>query len=68
MSFYYSYIPVRGISVPIYLQFDHGVSSFLARQTDTTMVGMKWPYGVADIHDLVGQTKVRRDGGDGRPT
>ncbi len=56
MSFYYSYIPVRGISVPVYLQYDHGVSSYLATPADK-MLGVRWPYGVASIHNLVDRQK-----------
>jgi seipin len=48
-SFYYSYIPVRGITVPVYLQFDHGSAS-----PDTVH---KSPYGVANVHGLVSRQK-----------
>lgn len=59
-SFYYSYIPIRGISVPVYLQFDHGTtpasyltesSSVLSRETQ------KWPHGVAGVVGLVNRQK-----------
>ncbi|KAG9192923.1 hypothetical protein G6011_11657 [Alternaria panax] len=32
-SFYYNYIPVRGISVPVYLQYDHGPTLLLPTST-----------------------------------
>ncbi|CAO2647988.1 Nn.00g089100.m01.CDS01 [Neocucurbitaria sp. VM-36] len=59
-SFYYSYIPVRGITVPVYLQFDHGASSsYLTAQTDSILGGKagKWPYGIANVQGLVDRQK-----------
>ncbi|KAF1836994.1 hypothetical protein BDW02DRAFT_520070 [Decorospora gaudefroyi] len=59
-SFYYTYIPVRGIAVPVYLQFDHdAVSSYLNTQTDGTVGARmgKWPYGLANIPGLVDRQK-----------
>ncbi|KAJ4377771.1 hypothetical protein N0V83_000601 [Neocucurbitaria cava] len=59
-SFYYSYIPVRGITVPVYLQFDHGASSsFLTAQPDGILGGRteKWPYGIANVQGLVDRQK-----------
>jgi seipin len=59
-SFYYTYIPVRGISVPVYLQFDHGATSPYISQTDGTLGGSKlgkWPYGLANIPGLVDRQK-----------
>lgn len=46
-SFYYSYIPIRGLSVPVYLQFDHGAAQ----------ASQKWPHGVASLHGLVTRQK-----------
>ena len=56
-SFYYSYIPVRGISVPVYLQFDHGASSSYFSQQGGSLLGERWPYGVANIQGLVDRQK-----------
>ncbi|KAH7380179.1 putative adipose-regulatory protein-domain-containing protein [Pyrenochaeta sp. MPI-SDFR-AT-0127] len=59
-SFYYSYIPVRGITVPVYLQFDHGSSSsYLGTHTDGLLGGKtaRWPYGVAHFQGLVDRQK-----------
>ncbi|KAH8732561.1 putative adipose-regulatory protein-domain-containing protein [Phaeosphaeriaceae sp. PMI808] len=53
-SFYYSYIPVRGITVPVYLQYDH--SSFQPSsiiKSDTK----QWPYGISNIPGLVSRQK-----------
>ncbi|RYN42140.1 hypothetical protein AA0112_g2018 [Alternaria arborescens] len=63
-SFYYNYIPVRGISVPVYLQFDHGPT--ILPPTTTYPDGSsslptgkpaKWPYGLANIPGLVDRQK-----------
>ncbi|KAH9871679.1 hypothetical protein J1614_005934 [Plenodomus biglobosus] len=65
-SFYYSYIPIRGISVPVYLQYDHGASYSLAScinsaaESGGTMLGgrsTKWPYGIANVPGLVDRQK-----------
>jgi seipin len=58
-SFYYTYIPVRGITVPVYLQFDHGPASYISAQTDGMLQGKpgKWPYGLANIPGLVSRQK-----------
>ncbi|KAF2852191.1 hypothetical protein T440DRAFT_446712 [Plenodomus tracheiphilus IPT5] len=60
-SFYYSYIPVRGISVPVYLQYDHGSSIQMAQSCITssadTMKLAKWPYGIAKVPGLVDRQK-----------
>ena len=55
-SFYYSYIPVRGISAPVYLQYNHEDNS---RQTLLSIsdARAKWPYGVANIPGLVSRQK-----------
>ncbi len=58
-SFYYSYIPIRGISVPVYLQFDHGTapvslfsdSGILSKETQ------KWPHAIAGVQGLVDRQK-----------
>jgi hypothetical protein len=55
-SFYYSYIPVRGISAPVYLQYDHGGTarpSILPTDVSTK----NWPYGIANIPGLVSRQK-----------
>ncbi|KAF1947622.1 hypothetical protein EJ02DRAFT_449101 [Clathrospora elynae] len=59
-SFYYSYIPVRGIAVPVYLQFDHGTgSSHLYAQADGVLEGRagRWPYGIANVQGLMDRQK-----------
>ncbi|KAF2828497.1 hypothetical protein CC86DRAFT_193924 [Ophiobolus disseminans] len=55
-SFYYSYIPVRGISAPVYLQYNHGDTT---RQTilPTGDARNNWPYGIANIPGLVSRQK-----------
>lgn len=65
-SLYYSYIPVRGISVPVYLQYDHGAPPSLAScvasaagEGDTIPGGRwtKWPYGIANVPGLIDRQK-----------
>jgi seipin len=57
-SFYYSYIPVRGISVPVYLQFDHATAAHMAiHYSPDTPPSKAWPYGVAKIQGLVSRQK-----------
>lgn len=59
-SFYYAYIPVRGIVVPVYLQFDHGpIASYANAQAGGLPTGKpaKWPYGLANIPGLVHRQK-----------
>jgi seipin len=56
-SFYYSYIPVRGISAPVYLQFNHGA---VARHTflqSHDVEAKNWPFGIANIPGLVSRQK-----------
>lgn len=51
---------MRGISVPVYLQFDHGNSfSFPNAQSQNPLSSRtnKWPYGVASVPDLVSRQK-----------
>ncbi|KAF2267950.1 hypothetical protein CC78DRAFT_530372 [Lojkania enalia] len=54
--FYYSYIPVRGISVPVYLQFSpaHAQPGVLDHIHETHM---KPPYGIANVAGLVSRQK-----------
>ncbi|KAG9379403.1 Seipin domain containing protein [Pyrenophora tritici-repentis] len=59
-SFYYTYIPVRGITVPVYLQYDHSSPFvFNSAQPDGLPTGKlaKWPYGLANIPGLVHRQK-----------
>jgi seipin len=59
-SFYYAYIPVRGITVPVYLQYDHSPTfSYTQSQVGSLSVGKaaKWPYGLANIPGLVDRQK-----------
>ncbi|KAI8937231.1 hypothetical protein NX059_006440 [Plenodomus lindquistii] len=65
-SFYYSYIPIRGITVPVYLQYDHGTASSVAgcltsaTESGSASLGgksVKWPYGLANVPGLVDRQK-----------
>ena len=59
-SFYYSYVPIRGISVPVYLQFDHGTTpnGFLDGPGKLLpQGGRKWPHAVAGVQGLVTRQK-----------
>ncbi|EUC43910.1 hypothetical protein COCMIDRAFT_27662 [Bipolaris oryzae ATCC 44560] len=62
-SFYYAYIPVRGIVVPVYLQYDHAPHSLHAPTQVSSVVptvkpaAAKWPYGLANIPGLVARQK-----------
>jgi hypothetical protein len=47
---------VRGITVPVYLQFDHG-TVFNAQSDDVRGKLGKWPYGLANIHGLADRQK-----------
>ncbi|KAF3036104.1 hypothetical protein E8E11_003162 [Didymella keratinophila] len=61
-SFYYSYIPIRGLSVPVYLQFDHGAAPGILVPNSERRFGQesqKWPHGIAGLHGLV--TRQRYD-------
>ncbi|EMD89367.1 hypothetical protein COCHEDRAFT_18338 [Bipolaris maydis C5] len=60
-SFYYAYIPVRGIVVPVYLQYDHSPAVVLHPPAQVSGVptgkAAKWPYGLANIPGLVDRQK-----------
>jgi seipin len=56
-SLYYSYIPVRGISVPVYLQFHHGGTSSFTILQRHDVEAKNWPYGIASIPGLVSRQK-----------
>ncbi|KAL6704353.1 hypothetical protein ACN47E_008309 [Coniothyrium glycines] len=61
-SFYYSYIPVRGISVPVYLQYEHDATTSYTSTATSTTPGLcaktsKWPYGIANVPGLVDRQK-----------
>jgi seipin len=59
-SFYYSYIPIRGLSVPVYLQFDHGAAPGILVPNSERRFGQesqKWPHGIAGLHGLVTRQK-----------
>lgn len=59
-SFYYSYIPIRGITVPVYLQFDHGSTPRTFIDDSGRKFGQevqKWPHGVVGIQGLVDRQK-----------
>lgn len=54
-------MPIRGISVPVYLQFDHGTTPtvFLDSDPRSTLAqgGKKWPHAVAGVQGLVTRQK-----------
>ncbi|KAF1920935.1 putative adipose-regulatory protein-domain-containing protein [Ampelomyces quisqualis] len=56
-SFYYSYIPVRGITAPVYLQFHHGATSRPPLLELPNTDAQNWPYGIVNIPGLVSQQK-----------
>ncbi|KAF9697023.1 hypothetical protein EKO04_004666 [Ascochyta lentis] len=59
-SFYYSYIPIRGISVPVYLQFDHGTTPTSFLGDSSRKFGQevqRWPHGVAGVKGLADRQK-----------
>ncbi|KAH7077836.1 putative adipose-regulatory protein-domain-containing protein, partial [Paraphoma chrysanthemicola] len=55
-SFYYSYIPIRGIRAPVYLQYDHGGAS-RPSILPGDVLAKNWPYGIANIPGLVSRQK-----------
>ncbi|KAF1999672.1 hypothetical protein P154DRAFT_467460 [Amniculicola lignicola CBS 123094] len=64
-SFYLSYIPVRGISVPVYLQYDHSADTLghnvqLENGAQVQLrerQKVRWTYGVAGLKGLVSRQK-----------
>ncbi|KAL1591894.1 hypothetical protein SLS60_011486 [Paraconiothyrium brasiliense] len=57
-SFYYAYIPVRGLEVPIYLQYEHALSIAPTRDAPALDVRIsKHPYGIANIEGLISRQK-----------
>ncbi|KAF1978670.1 hypothetical protein BU23DRAFT_525523 [Bimuria novae-zelandiae CBS 107.79] len=58
-SFYYAYIPVRGIDVPVYLQYDHSRSSL--GNPEGSLMKLRHPYGVENVQGLVGRQKYDVD-------
>jgi seipin len=59
-SFYYSYVPIRGISVPVYLQFDHGTTPNAFADSPSKLLtsgGKRWPHAVAGVQGLVTRQK-----------
>ncbi|KAF2445121.1 hypothetical protein P171DRAFT_413175 [Karstenula rhodostoma CBS 690.94] len=52
-SFYYAYIPIRGLQVPIYLQYEHT----LPVATTRDVWKPKQPYGIANIDDLISRQR-----------
>jgi seipin len=55
-TFYYTYIPIRGLSVPVYLQFD---ASYAPLSTQPTHLSSKhvYPFGIANLKGLVSRQK-----------
>ncbi|KAH7400707.1 putative adipose-regulatory protein-domain-containing protein [Phaeosphaeria sp. MPI-PUGE-AT-0046c] len=56
-SFYYSYIPIRGIRAPVYLQFHHGPATHPTVLQSHDVAAKNWPYGIANIPGLVSRQK-----------
>ena len=61
-SFYYAYIPVRGLEVPIYLQYEHR-PPVIVPPIDSQVEARvpKHPYGIANVHGLVSRQKYDVD-------
>jgi seipin len=57
-SFYYAYIPIRGLQVPIHLQYEHSPSVASLHDTPAFDARVpKQPYGIANIDGLVSRQK-----------
>lgn len=57
-SFYYAYIPIRGLQVPIYLQYEDSLSVSTTRDASGLDVrNPKQPYGIANVEGLVSRQK-----------
>jgi seipin len=56
-SFYYSYIPIRGISAPVYLQYDHGSTTRHTLLQSPAPDTRNYPFGIANIPGLVSRQK-----------
>ncbi|KAF2016348.1 hypothetical protein BU24DRAFT_422699 [Aaosphaeria arxii CBS 175.79] len=63
-TFYFSYIPVRGVTVPVYLQYDlrttpalHHVNRNFKTYMPSTNLVIKFPYGIANVAGLVSRQK-----------
>jgi seipin len=57
-SFYYAYIPIRGLQVPIYLQYEHSPSVTSLHDTPALDVRIpKQPYGIANVDGLISRQK-----------
>ena len=54
-TFYFAYIPVRGISVPVYLQFEHRGTETAGRFGEDRT---KAPYGVASRAKAAGKKTI----------
>ncbi|KAF2274150.1 uncharacterized protein EI97DRAFT_435513 [Westerdykella ornata] len=56
LTFYHAYIPIRGIAVPVYLQFDHPqpLSAFGVATSPPSH-----PYGIANVENLVSRQKYK---------
>ncbi len=59
--FYYAYVPVRGVSIPVYLQYDHTTPlSQPTPSSDTAALpprATRHPYGISNVHGLVTRQK-----------
>lgn len=60
-TFYYAYIPIRGLSTPVYLQYDHATQAAcvgganLCNNQKTCQT--RHPYGIASVQGLVSKQK-----------
>ena len=55
-SFYVAYIPIRGIDVPIYLQYDTA-GQWHKESNEIVGIERRFPYGVAEVKGLVAKQK-----------
>ncbi|KAF2111714.1 putative adipose-regulatory protein-domain-containing protein [Lophiotrema nucula] len=53
-SFYYAHIPIRGLGVPVYLQFQHAAPAPIL---DTPATKERSPFGIAHLEGLVARQK-----------
>ncbi|CAI6340352.1 unnamed protein product [Periconia digitata] len=63
-SFYYAYIPIRGLSAPVYLQYNHAAQTpqtegpdLRVNQQTCQTSQTRHPYGIANVQGLVSRQK-----------
>jgi seipin len=55
-SFYVAYIPVRGISIPVHLQYDTA-GRWHKESNEVVGIERRFPYGIAEVKGLVARQK-----------